>query len=47
MDDNLLWKNGFGSDLVLQQIVFAHKHSVGEVGAVGEKRQLKSEKTYS
>lgn len=41
MDNNVLGQDGLGSSLLLNQVVFAHKHSVGELGAVGQSTQLK------
>lgn len=38
MDDNLLRRDGLGAGLLLHQVVFAHKHPVGELGA-GKKEQ--------
>lgn len=38
---NLLGQKGLGSSLVLNQVVFSHKHPVGELGAAGQNRLLK------
>lgn len=40
MHNNLLRHDGLGAGLVLQQVVFAHKHPVGEVGAGGERADV-------
>lgn len=39
MDNDLLRQDGLGASLLLNQVVFAHKHPVGELGAGGENRQ--------
>lgn len=41
MDNNLLRQDGLGASLFLDQVVFAHKHPVGELGAGGESRLLR------
>lgn len=41
MDNNLLRQDGLGACLFLHQVVFAHKHPVGELGAGGENRLLR------
>lgn len=38
MHDNLFWQDCLGTGLVLNQVVFAHKHPVGEFGAAGQNR---------
>lgn len=38
MDNDLLGQDGLGASLFLDQVVFAHKHPVGELGAGGENR---------
>lgn len=40
MDNNLLRQDSLGAKLFLNQVVFAHKHSVGELGAAGQSRVL-------
>lgn len=45
MDDNLLRHNGLGASLFLDQVVFAHKHPVVELGAGGEIRLLRPTQT--
>lgn len=40
MDNNLLRHDGLGVGLILQQVVFAHKHPVGQVGAGGERADV-------
>lgn len=37
MHNDLLRQDGLGADLLLHQVVFAHKHPVGELFAVGHK----------
>lgn len=41
MHNNLLRQDSLGARLFLDQVVFAHKHPVGEFGAGGENRLLK------
>lgn len=41
MDDNLLRQDSLGASLFLDQVVFSHKHPVGELGAGGENRLLR------
>lgn len=38
VDNNLLGQDGFGAGLFLHQVVFSHKHPVGELGAEGENK---------
>lgn len=43
MHDDLFGQDGLGTSLVLHQVVFAHKHPVGELSAAGENRLLRPE----
>lgn len=43
MHDDLFGQDGPGTSLVLHQVVFAHKHPVGELRAAGENRLLRPE----
>jgi len=40
MHDHLLGQDGLGAGLFPQQVVFAHEHSVGELGAGGREQLL-------
>lgn len=40
MDDDLLGQDGLGTSFFLDQVVFAHKHSVGELGAGGREQTV-------
>lgn len=41
MHNNLLGQDSLGAILFLNEVVFSHKHPVGECGAGGENRLLK------
>lgn len=43
MHDDLFGQNGPGTALLLHQVVFAHKHPVGELSAAGENKLLRPE----
>lgn len=45
MDNNLLRQDSLGASLFLHQVVFAHIHPVGQLGAVGESRMSRLEST--
>lgn len=41
MDEDLLRQDGLGASLFFDQVVFAYKHPVGEVGTARENRLLR------